>query len=108
MAKVITARNVGNPDFILPLMKGLSVIRSDKDLHFTGALAKNASEQENLEGLKSDRITITQVNIRSEQNLHYQLLFFSKDGFTDSDLDVDSFIGAVDLNLPVYGKAVAV
>jgi len=44
------------------------------------------------------------VSIRAAQSLHFRLEFYSKDSFTDSDLDVDTFIGAVELDLTKYGR----
>ena len=103
MGKRITARRAGSPDHILIVSPRLATIRSDKDTHFTGSLAKNVGEEENLTGLIANRIKITEVTIHSDQPLHYQLQFFSKDTFVDSDLDYDTFVGAVELDLSTYG-----
>jgi len=103
MAKVITARGIGGPDYIFIPRNRIHTIRSDKDVHFTGSLAKNASESENITGLQCDKIVITSVAIKSKQSLRYRLHFFSRDGFTNSDLDSDAFLGSVDLDLPTYG-----
>ena len=103
MGKVLTARGTGSPDHILIASPRLTTVRSDKDIHFTGSLAKNASEEENLTGLLSNKIKITGITIHSDQELHFQLQFFSRDTFTDSDLDEDTFVGAVDLDVPKYG-----
>jgi len=103
MSKILTSRGEGSPDYIIIKRPKLSVVRSDKSLNFTGALAKNESEEENLTGLVSNKIRITQVSIHSDQELHFQLQFFSKDTFTDPDLDVDTFVGAVELDLSKYG-----
>jgi len=104
MGKVITARKAGEPDFIVMPDPRLVTIRSDKDFHFTGALAKNESEQENLTGLVSNKLIIHSVSIGSVQALHFRLEFYSKDNFTNPDLDEDTFIGSVDLDLSKYGK----
>ena len=108
MSKILTARGTGSPDFILVASPGLHSVRSSKGLHFTGALAKNESEQENLTGLILNKVTITGVTIHSDQPLHYLLQFFSKDTFTDSDLDEDAFVGSVELDIPTYGKMVEI
>ena len=108
MGKSITPKEAGAPDFIELGYPGLSSLRSDKDTHFTESLAKNASEQESIAGLETNRINLTGVSIQAKQALHYRLLFFSSADFTDSDLDVDTFIGSVDLDLPQYGIEVNV
>jgi hypothetical protein len=70
---------------------------TDKDTHFTGAIAQNASEEENvalpaaLAGVNGDaRGIIRAFTVLSDQNLDWQLIFCSKDIFTDTDLDIDS------------------
>ena len=74
-------------------------IVSDKDTHFTGAIAQNANEKENLTDLESNDITIVSVGIESDQPLNYRLWIFETDGFEDVDLDADSFMDFVDLDL---------
>ena len=104
MGKSITSGGAGSPDYLYFPIRRISAIRSDKGRHFTESLTKNASERENLTGLKSNRITITKVTIQAKQPLRYRLLFFSKDTFTDLDLNDDTFLGAVELDLSTYGK----
>ena len=84
----------------------LSSIRSVRGTHFTEAIAKNGSEQENLTGLVSNRIIITEVTIIADQPLHYLLQFFSKDTFAQSNLVDDKFVGSVDVNVPILGKII--
>ena len=104
MGKVITSRGVGGPDFAdLSRFPSRNVV-SNAAQHFTLELAKNESEQENLIGLISSNILIRNVAINSAQALHFRLELYSKDTFTDSDLDVDTFIGAVDLDLTKFGR----
>jgi len=104
MGKAIIARKAGKPDHILIASPRLATVRSDKDLHFTGALAKNESEQENLTRLETNKILIKGISIQAKQQLRYKLHLFSKDTFTDSDLDVDSLVGEVGLDLTKYGR----
>ena len=104
MGKVITSRGVGSPDFkIMGKYPSRNVV-SEAGVHFTEELTKNSSEQENLNGLVSNKILIRNIAINSVQPLHFRLEFYSKDTFTDPDLNVDTFIGAVDLDLSGYGK----
>ena len=82
-------------------------LRSDKDNHFTGALATNAKEDENLSGLLGNKIRIVGVALQSDQNLDYRVIFWKKDSFDDTDLDLDRFCGEVELDLPTYGYQIA-
>ena len=68
-------------------------ISSDKDLNFTTSLVTNAGEDEDLTGLKSSAALITGISIVSDQNLDWDVQFYSTDGFDDTDLDLDTFIG---------------
>lgn len=79
------------------------VKRSDKDTHFTGALAQYEAEAENITGLLSNNIIIKQVTLLSEQQLYYRLHFFSKDVFESTDPDLDAYIGWLDFDLPTHG-----
>lgn len=83
--------------------QGFTVIETDKDTHFTGALAQFEKEDENLAGLLADNIRITGIGILSEQQLKYKLLFWYKDTFEDADPDVDEFCGEIELDIPTYG-----
>jgi len=79
------------------------IAESDKDTHFTGALTQYAKEDENITGLLAEKVRITGIGILSDQQLHYKVLFWYKDTFDDSDLDVDEYCGEVDLDIPTYG-----
>lgn len=77
-------------------------VRSDKDVHFVGAIAQNASEEANislpsaLDGIKGNaRSRIRSIIIESDENLAWELWFFGKDLFQESDLDLDYFLGSV-------------
>ncbi|GAJ07278.1 unnamed protein product, partial [marine sediment metagenome] len=58
---------------------------------------------ENLSGLLSNKVRITGVAILSDQQLKYKALFWYKDTFENSDLDVDEYCGEIELDLPSYG-----
>jgi len=66
--------------------------RSDKDTHFTGAIAKGAKEDESLTGLQSNNIIIKSIVIISKELIDWAPLFWDKNTFDDADLDVDSFM----------------
>ena len=102
--KRLTGRASGTPDYILFPALPLRRLKSSRTLHFTTSLAKGESEQENLSGLEANRIIITRLTILSRQPLLYRLLFFSRDTFTQSDLDLDTFVGSADADLSKYGQ----
>lgn len=76
---------------------------TDKDVEFTGAIAVNAKEDENLAGLAANKIVITDVLIEGLENLAFRLMFWSTDGFDNADEDLDTFLGFVDLDIPNNG-----
>lgn len=77
----------------------IEIISTQSTLHFTGAIALNSHETENINGLTENRYMIRAVNIQSVQPLKYQLIFWGSDGFDDTDLDVDSFLDSVELDM---------
>lgn len=79
------------------------ILSSDKDTHFTESIAENAVEKENLEGLASNKITITKIAIQAMENLDFEVMFFGKNTFENTDLDVDSFQAFERLDIPTYG-----
>ena len=103
MGKVLTAKGIGAPDFIKELRTVIYTVSSDKDIHFTGELTKNAVERENITGLRSNRIRISKISIQADQQLLFELLLYGTDKFEEADLDEDRFIASVEFNLPMYG-----
>ena len=79
------------------------LIRSDKDSHFTGALGQYAKEDENLVGMITNKGRISGITLESDQQLWYKVLIWSKDTFDDTDLDLDTLIGEIDMKLNIYG-----
>lgn len=77
----------------------ISIIETDKDTHFTTAIVQYDHETENLSGLTDNRIFIRGVNIQSDQALKFRLIFWTKDSFADIDLDDDSYIDDVILDM---------
>lgn len=82
-------------------------IRSDKDTHFTLAIAQNAKEDESLTGLIGNKIRITGVALQSDQNLDYRVIFWKTDGFDNTDLNTDKFCGEVQFDIPTFGYQIA-
>jgi len=81
-------------------------LKSDKDTHFAGALTTGNKEDENLSGLLTSKIRITNIAIQAKQNLDFYLFFWRKDTFENTDLDMDAFIAAVQLDLSSFGRQV--
>lgn len=79
------------------------ILSTDKDSHFTEAIAQYATEEEDLPGLASNFIIIREVTILSDQNLSYRLLFFTTDGFANANLDLDTFLSSRALDIPTSG-----
>lgn len=77
----------------------ISIIKTDKDTHFTSAIVQFNHETENLTGLTDNKIFIRGVNIQSDQNLKFRLIFWTKDTFADTDLDLDTYIDDVILDM---------
>jgi len=73
-------------------------IRSDKDTHFSGALAQNAIELENLSfpadwgTVGIQECVIEGITIQADQNLEWDVFIWATDGHSDTDLDLDKFI----------------
>ena len=84
--------------------EALYTIRSDKDDNFSGALGQYAKEDENLSGIITNKIGISGLSIVSDQQLKFKVLLWSKDTFVNTtNLDLDTFITEIDLDLAVYG-----
>lgn len=88
----------------------IAYLDSDKDTHFSGALAQNAIEFENITfpsywiGIKE--CIIEGISIQSDQNLEWDVMLFSKSSAEDTDLDLDTFIDF--FNFPsTSGKQIA-
>lgn len=92
---------------IVSTSQQFNLVRTDKDTHFTGALVQYAKEDENLTGLLANKGRITGITLQADQRLHYKLLVWYKDGFDDTDLDLDMFCGEIDVDLSIYGIQIA-
>ena len=82
-------------------------IVTDKDLHFTTAIAVNGKEDENIPGLyKTNKALIPNIAIQAKEAKHYVVWFFSKDSFDDVDLNLDAYMGLVDFDLETNGRRI--
>lgn len=85
----------------------INYIRSDKDTHFTGALAQDAVEHENI-SLGNALVGVNEcliegVSLLSDENLEWDVFFWTKDTNANADLDLDTFLDYV--NFPAkFGK----
>jgi len=68
-------------------------------LHFTGAIALYGNEKEDLTGLLSNKYTIKDINIQSIQPLKWRLQFYGSDTFESTNLDVDTFLDEIELDM---------
>jgi len=84
----------------------IEIYNSVSTIHFTGAIAFNAQETENITGLLGNKYFIRGVNIQSIQPLDFNLIFYSSDVFdTPGVLDTDTFLDSVELDMtaaPTY------
>lgn len=78
----------------------IHLIRSDKDVHFTGAIAQNAGEAESIlftGDIAPQRYRIRSLNIISEENLAWEVVFFARSTFNGApqiaDIDLYTFLG---------------
>lgn len=84
------------------MQRMIATLRSQAETNFTGALVQNAAATANLVvpvnltslGLQT-RARIQSVAILSAQNLAWEVWFFGRDLFQESDIDADTFLGRV-------------
>lgn len=81
----------------------LHLLSSDANGHFQASLGQDAKTDENLSGLVANKVLILAVTLQAKQQLHYRLWLFSKDIFDDPDLDKDSYLDHVELDLSGNG-----
>jgi len=82
---------------------GFAYIATDKDTHFTGALAENAIESESVD-MPADWITadiekciISEMSFQSDQNLDWELIFWANSDYNETDLDNSKVITRISL-----------
>ncbi len=74
------------------------IIKTDKDTHFTEARAQNTQEVESIDltgitDAKQDReLKIEAISIQADQNLEWDVYFWSSNEFDNTDLDLDAFL----------------
>lgn len=70
------------------------IFRTDKDAQFTGAITQNNFEDENV-AAKTSQTKIRSITIISDQNLAWELAFFTNDTFRNNDLDLNTYLGSI-------------
>ncbi len=85
----------------------LYTLRSVKGTDFIGAITIGNGESANIAGLAGSKIVIKSVRIASIQQLDYDLYFFTNDTFQNIDIDSDTFLGKIDLDLVNNGGRIA-
>lgn len=77
-------------------------VRSDKDSHFTGAIAQNAGEDESLTlpaclaGINGNaRGLVRSLTLVADQNLDWEVQFWRSGTHGAADIDTDKWIGGV-------------
>ena len=103
MPTSVVSKGIGAPDFTKELRTVIYPVVSDKDSHFTEALAQNEVEQENLTGLRGNRVRISRMSIQADQQLFFEVLLYGTSDGPQADLDTDRFVGSVQFNLPIFG-----
>ncbi len=74
------------------------ILRTDKDDHFTTALAQNAIDLETVDKLKITAVVISRVTIWSVENLDWDVMFFrNATSQPSADADLDSMVDWVRL-----------
>lgn len=83
----------------------IEIITTNRTTHFTDQLLINEFENENINGLSANNCIIYGVSIQSKQALHFKLVFWKKNTFNNDDMNLDTYIGDIDLDLttkPVF------
>lgn len=97
----------GNMSASAPVSSFFSV-RSDKDVDLINGIALNAVDNANLAGLIANKINIRGVAFQCDQNQHYRLIFWSSATmFNNADLDLDTYVGDIDLDVTIWGYQIA-
>jgi len=88
----MTVTDVSKPEKI-------EIITTNTTTHFTNQFLTNEFENENITGLSANNCIICGVSIQSKQSLHFKLVFWKKNTFNNVSLNLDTYIGDIDLDL---------
>ena len=83
------------------MAQGFKFIASDKDTHFTGALAQNAIESESInmptpwQTAGVQKCVISELNFQSDQDLDWEVIFWRNSDYDESDMDNSKVIDRI-------------
>lgn len=85
----------------------LMLISSNVNTHFTEAIALNAIEYEDIDGLITSKINIRGIYIQCKEAMLYTLWLWKDSGHANADLNVDSNKDMINLDVGTSGKRIA-
>jgi len=85
----------------------VTFLKTDANGVFLSEIVQNAKEDADLSGLTSNAVAILAVIIQGKEQLSYRVIFWSKDTFDNANLDEDTYIDHVDLDLSNLGIQIA-
>ena len=86
----------------------IEILSSDKDEHFTEAIALNAIEYEDIDGLIASKINIRGIYLQAKEPMLYTLWLWKDSGHANTDLNLDSNKDMINLDVGTSGKRIAV
>ncbi len=86
--------------------EGVEYLETDPDVDFAGAIVQNAAEHADIPGLTRDIGAVESVTLVAQENLDYEVVFWSKDTREGAGPGTDSFIDYVPLAASL-GKRIA-
>ena len=85
----------------------LEILSSNKNSHFTGAIALNAIEYEDIDGLVASKINIRGIYLQVKEAMLYTLWLWKDSGHANTDLNLDSNKDMINLDVGTSGKRIA-
>ncbi len=77
----------------------IEILTTNSTIHFTEELLKNEFENEDITNLHSNNCVINGISILSKQALNFRLLFWKNNTFNNSNINNNSYIGNIELDL---------
>lgn len=85
----------------------LQLLSTDVNGQFNGAIAQNAKEDADIPGLPVNEVELINVSIQAKEQLRFRLFFWTRKRKDELQLDEDSFLDFVDLDLANLGVQIA-
>ena len=85
----------------------LEILSTDKDLHFTEAIALNAIEYEDICGFITSKVNIRGIYLQAKEAMLYTLWLWKDSGHANVDLNLDSNKDMINLDVGTSGKRIA-